>query len=295
MQDSHSRSFAQILIALGGVISLAGCQEVEPKADEPAAITPSETLTKISVPTPPPAAMPPTVEVAGLASCQSNSGLATVLARIADGADADDSGDISKDEAYSSADFMVGGFFFRADANTDGTISPAEGKAVREELVLRYPSTGFLLRQSAGEQAQSSLGTLAELLDVKYGKSISASETRRAAHLVVDQVFLRADSDKDGKLTIAEARSASWEGVKAVGRAAFQATDENSDNKLSLEEFRSALDAPSKVAFEVSDADHDGTLTESEAAIAMSRVVSRLWIPEEKAPNSPAVAKVKVP
>lgn len=288
MQSNRSRSFKRTLIALGGVISLASCQRAEPKADEPAAAPQSETPAKAAVASPPPAAAtPPAVEVAGLASCQSNAEVGTVLSRIADAADADGNGEISKDEAYSSADFMVGGFFFRADANADGSISPEEGKAARKELMLRYPSVGFLLRQGGGEQTQRSLGDLAELLDVEYGKSVSASEMRRAAHMIVDQVVLRVDGDKNGSLTTAEARGAAWQGVRALGRAAFQATDQNRDSKLSLDEFRAALDAPTKVAFELSDANHDGALSESEAAGAMARVASRLWIPAEKAPVIP--------
>ena len=78
-----------------------------------------------------------------------------------------------------------------------------------------------------------------------------------------------ADTNKDGVITVAEARTAAWEGARSLGQAAFKAADGDRSGGLSLQEFQSALQASADAAFRMSDANGDGQLTEDEAATAM--------------------------
>lgn len=291
MTSSIIRNCTHTLLIIGTTATVWGCQRWgDAQSDNAPSPTPHSDA---SAPTSAAGEKPtlPAIEISGLASCQPSANLTDALSRTIDVADADGNGEISKDEAYSSADFLVGGFFFSADTNGDGSISPAEGKAARKTLMARYPSLGYLLRQTGGATAVGqSAGSLAELLDIDYAKPVSAAELRSAGHLLVDQVFAHADSDKNGSLTVAEARAASLRGVHALGHAAFQSTDHNHDGKIDLEEFRSALEAPAKVAFELSDQNRDGALTEGEGALAISRLVSHLWLPPSEATSQPPVA-----
>jgi|GEM_PF-2077741 len=264
------------------IIALAGCQRTDTRFEPEARDTPPNTQAK-----PDDRAQartevaPVAVDMGGLANCQPVAEVGTAVARAVDVADADGDGKISKEEAYSSIDLLVGGFFFRSDSNLDGTITPQEARSARAELTDRFPALGAFLTQVGGTD-QKPLARLAELLNVDYGQPVTAREMRDAAHQAVDSLYRFADRDKDGNLTSLEARTASWEGARSLGHAAFQSTDTNRDGKLNLEEFRAALDAPTRLAFNASDRNNDGALTETEAAVAMSRFVRSLGLPISK-------------
>src|SRR5919199_709639 len=54
-------------------------------------------------------------------------------------ADENNDGQISQKEAIDTGNSLVGGFFFRADANGDGVLTPEEARAAREQLFQQQP------------------------------------------------------------------------------------------------------------------------------------------------------------
>jgi Ca2+-binding EF-hand superfamily protein len=212
-------------------------------------------------------------------SCEPSAELSGMVSRFAATADANGDGRIDKQEAYSSADFLVGGFFFRADADNDGTISPEEGRSARSELAARHPQLALAIKTMAGPDAAATTSRLAEVLGVDYGKPVNSKELREIGHQAVDQLFATADRDKNGSLTRAEAEEAGRERLRMTAQATFKAADENQDQKVVLEEFRAALERPVRQAFELADINKDGSLTTAEAADAARAVLQRLGAP----------------
>jgi Ca2+-binding EF-hand superfamily protein len=214
-----------------------------------------------------------------------------MVGRFAATADANGDGRIDKDEAYSGADFLVGGFFFRADANNDGAISPEEGRSARSELAARHPQLALAIKTMAGPDAAAATSHLAEVLGVDYGKPVSSKQLREMGHQAVDQLFTVADRDKNGALTRAEAEEAARERLRMTAQATFKAADENQDQKVALDEFRTALERPVRQAFELADLNKDGSLTTAEAADAARAVLQRLGAPapaDQAKPGSPS-------
>lgn len=197
-------------------------------------------------------------------------------------ADADGNGNISRQEAQSFTNFLLGGFFFRADTDGSGVVTPEEGRAARTEFMNQHPGVATLLSQARTATGQSPFKALANILDVEYGKPLSADDARQAARAALDDLFRVTDGDRDGTITPAEARAASWQGARALEQQAFRAGDTNNDGKLTLEEFQGAVNQTAKFAFDAADANDNRQLTEEEAAVAMGSVVRRLGIPEAR-------------
>jgi len=214
-----------------------------------------------------------------LVACRPGAEVEETAARLMDLADANGDGKISKEETRGLTNFIIGGFFFRADANGDGTVTPEEGKQARAELESRYPAMASLFRSVRNATGRSPFSTIAALLDVNHGKPLAMAEARDVARAAVDDLYAVADADRDGVITLAEARSVAWQGARALGQAAFQAADTDRDKSLSVQEFQGALQASAKTAFAMADANNDGKLTEDEAASAMSRITGMLGVP----------------
>src|ERR1700689_4775863 len=53
--------------------------------------------------------------------------------------DENNDGQISQKEATDAGNLMVGGFFFRADANGDGVISKDEARAAKDAFLSQHP------------------------------------------------------------------------------------------------------------------------------------------------------------
>src|SRR5439155_15599767 len=63
-------------------------------------------------------------------------------------ADTNNDGQISQKEAVDVGNLLVGGFFFRADANGDGTLTPEEARAARESLFQQQPLLRYVLQKA---------------------------------------------------------------------------------------------------------------------------------------------------
>jgi Ca2+-binding EF-hand superfamily protein len=267
--------------------------------DEPAPRTVTENAPVTAPAAAPSAAMPRDTETAAVtvpyvATCEPSAELSGMLTRLSATADANGDGRIDKQEAYSSADFLVGGFFFRADTNNDGTISPEEGRTARSELAARHPQLAMTVKTMAGPDPSATTSRLADMLGVDYGEPVSSKQLRDMGHQAVDQLFEMADRDKNGSLTRAEVEEAGRERMRTAAQATFSAADANNDQKVALDEFRAALERPVRQAFELADANKDGSLTTAEAAEAARAILQRLGAPiqaEEAKPGTTSSAK----
>ena len=224
--------------------------------------------------------MPASVMVAGVASCQPTSEVTSLASRAMALADADGNGQVSREEAESMVNLVLGGAFFRADQNGDGKITPEEGRAARNALLKEHPAVADLLARARESTGATPFKSLAQLLDVNYGKTLSLTDARNAADTAVTDLFKMADTNKDGTISRQEALAAANEGAEAVGEKAFAAADTNHDHFLSEAEFQAAAAGSLKAVFEMFDTNKDGKLTESEAAAAINAAGLRMGIPE---------------
>lgn len=238
-------------------------QPVTRAGEQPGAASPAS---------PGPGRMQAETRVGTFISCRPGAEVEETASRLVEMADINGDGRVSKEEAQSMTSFVVGGFFFRADADGNGVVTPQEGRQARVELMNQHPEIASLLRTVRTTTGQSPFATLANLVDVEYGQPLTITEARDAARGAVNDLFSVVDTNKDGMITAAEARSAAWDGARAVGRAAFQAADTDRNGTLSEEELQAAMRTAATAAFKLSDANNDGKLTEEEAAVAMSRL-----------------------
>jgi Ca2+-binding EF-hand superfamily protein len=182
---------------------------------------------------------------------------------------ADSNGDrkISREEATSALNFVVGGFFFRADADGDGKITVQERRQARADFAKHHPELESLMVAFA---KSAPVETLANSLDANIDQTIDLKQTRSTIRGAVDGIFDAVDKNSDDIITVDEADRGFNVGAAALGRAAFAKADADNDGNMTLKEFQSSLEGPLKRAFETADANDDGTLTGDEAA-------STLW------------------
>jgi Ca2+-binding EF-hand superfamily protein len=80
----------------------------------------------------------------------------------------------------------------------------------------------------------------------------------------VQEEFKKLDTDKNGQLSLAEFRAAAKVGTKASPEEALQRLDTNKDGRISAAEFK----ANTLASYDKVDANHDGKITQDEAAKA---------------------------
>lgn len=218
----------------------------------------------------------------GLATCYPGAAVMTTIDRMANLADANGDGAVSKDEATALTNFVVGGAFFRADENADGTITPEEGRELRREFMNRSPSLEALLRSARGSE-QKPLAAIADWANIDYGKPLKIDEARNAARELVGEIFAMVDDDKNGSIDQSEVRAAGQEGARALGRSAFAAADRNNDGALTKQELGWLVEQPVTRAFELSDADRNGRLSMDEASAALQQLSRWVGLPAAEA------------
>jgi Ca2+-binding EF-hand superfamily protein len=218
------------------------------------------------------------VTIGDLAQCQPSVEVSSTVARLVELADTNSNGQVSRDEARSGLNFLLGGLFFRADENADGKITPEEGRKVRTEFDQTHPAVSALLKQVRESTGKSPFQTIAQLVDIDYGETVTIEDARASARSALDDLFRVADGDKNDVITRQEAITASWDGVRSLGRQAFSAADANRDGHLTASEFESAMTHSAKAVFSLADANNDGRLTEKEAAMAMNTAAGQLGV-----------------
>ncbi len=263
------------------LLPLLGCDSTSPAAAETRHKAEGEPKTSAATPGENSAShSSPAIHLGSYASCRPGAQVSAALDRLVEFADPNGDGNVTRGEAASAANFLVGGFFFRADENGDGTVTPAEGLQARKDFATAQPIAAGLLRQvERGQGGKSPLARIAHMLDIEYGESVQAEQARQAARSAVGDLFGAADGNRDGTITTEEARAASWKGARSVGEAMFESIDGNRDGQLNVAEFRKSLEAPAGLAFKAADRNADGRLTQDEAGTAIAQVAKQLGVP----------------
>jgi len=187
-------------------------------------------------------------------------------------ADTNHDGQISQKEAIDANNLMVGGFFFEADADGNGSVSADEAKTIREEYFHRNPWMRYavesLQAQRRGQQNNSQpnpLQAAAVLLDSNNDKQIQARELRQIVQTATQTYFAAADTNHDGQLNPSEINAAAAGAVRSVSQLAFQQADSDNNGQLSRDEYDKSIVQPANAVFQIMDLNHDGQLSTEEA------------------------------
>jgi len=216
-------------------------------------------------------------------------------------ADTNNDNRISQKEAIDAGNLLAGGFFFRADANGDGTVTPAEWAAARESLFNQRPLLRFIFERSKDEidrqggvqvpVNQPGGGTqkldLKSLLDTNHDGNYTAAEVRQAVQNSVQTLFMVADRNGDAQLDPVEVNQAILEIARTAVQTAFNTADTDRNGAVSQDEFDKAITNPAHVLFRILDANNDGQISQDEMRSGMQTVMQEfkaMNVPE--APNS---------
>jgi len=215
-------------------------------------------------------------------------------------ADVNHDGQISQREATDANNLLVGGFFFAADADGNGTVTQEEARRIRDTYLNQNPWTRYIVESMVAQQRNQNkqnsnqgnqanpLQGLASILDANSDKQIQAQELRQMVQTVTQSFFAAADTNRDGQMSPSEVNAAVAGGVRAMAQASFQQADDDHNNQISRGEFDKAIVQPANAVFQILDLNHDGQLSQQElqqierAAISQIRV---LQMPEPA--NSP--------
>jgi Ca2+-binding EF-hand superfamily protein len=221
-------------------------------------------------------------------------------------ADTNNDGQISQKEAIDVGNLLVGGFFFRADANGDGVLSPDEARQARESLFTQQPLLRFIVERAkptnpprgnqpafgetpndaaskARNLAADPAGTIRNLLDTNHDQKLEATELRQGVQTAVQALFLMADTDQNGQLTPYELNAAVGEVAKSAVQSIFQAADTDRNGALSQDEYDKALAEPVHAVFRILDANGDNQLSFEEIQRAeriLADQLQRLGVPD---------------
>ena len=199
-------------------------------------------------------------------------------------ADTNNDNRISQKEAVDAGNLLAGGFFFRADTNGDGTVTPDESRAAREALFNQKPLLRFIFQRGesaineqagAGAVKQGKMN-LMNVLDTNHDGNFSASELRQAVQTTVQSLFLTADRNGDGQLDPAEVNQAVIDMGRTAVQTAFNAADTDNNGAVSQAEFDKAILNPAHVLFKIFDTNNDGQISPDEMRSGMQILVREL-------------------
>jgi len=204
-------------------------------------------------------------------------------------ADDNNDGQISQQEAIDVGNLVVGGYFFRADANGDGTVSRDEMRTARDKILAEKPILRVIARRAqnrpnaAGGNAPNAAATannaaqgVLSLLDSNNDGNVQANEMKQLIQTTVQSTFAAADTNRDGQLSPSEVNAAVVGMARSAGQAAFQRADANNDNQLSRDEFDRALIEPANTVFQIIDANGDGNISAQEYQAAQRFIGSQV-------------------
>ncbi|WP_165221263.1 EF-hand domain-containing protein [Aquisphaera insulae] len=207
-------------------------------------------------------------------------------------ADTNNDNQISQKEAIDAGNLLAGGFFFRADANGDGTVTKAEADAAREALYAQKPLLRFVLERGKAEiNNQAAQGVAPKpvnvfgVFDSNSDGNISATELRQAVQTSIQGLFTVADKNADNQLDVAEVNQAVVDAGRTGIQAAFNSADADKNGAVSQEEFDRAIINPAHVMFRILDANNDNQISQDEL-----RSGSQLLLREFKAMRVPEPA-----
>jgi len=209
--------------------------------------------------------------------------------------DVNHDGQISQKEAIDANNMLVGGFFFEADADGNGSVSPEEAARLREEYFHQNPWARYVVESVRAQQKNpqnnsqpNPLREIATLLDSNSDKQIQAKELRQMVQSITQTYFTAADSNHDGQMSPSEVNAALAGGIRSMGQFAFQQADTDNNSQLSRAEYDKAIVQPANMVFQILDLNHDGQLSQQEAQQTEQVILSQvrmLQLPEPA--NSP--------
>jgi len=211
-------------------------------------------------------------------------------------ADVNHDGQISLQEATDANNLLVGGFFFRADADGNGVVTQEEAKTEIDRYLNQNPWLKYAadsLRAEGQKNRQNSnqanpIQGLEALLDTNNDKQIQASELRQIVQTATQTVFAAADTNRDGQMSPSELNAAVAGGARAIAQASFQRADLDNNGQLSREEYDKAIVEPANVAFQILDMNKDGQISPQEAQQVERAVLSQIRMAQMPEPaNSP--------
>jgi len=200
-------------------------------------------------------------------------------------ADENNDNQISQKEAVDAGNLIVGAFFFRADANGDGSLTQEEVRSARDAFLKEKPWLKYMVetvrsdKESNKNDSSNSgnlTGSLFATFDSNSDKKLEASEVREGIKSTTQGLFATADTNRDGQLTTTEVNAAIAGAGKTLADAAFRKADKDSDGTLSEKEFEDALRQPVHAAFIVADLNHDGKISQEEVTRLRQVLVSKL-------------------
>jgi len=211
-------------------------------------------------------------------------------------ADENNDGQISQKEAIDAGNLLVGGFFFRADKDGNGTLTQDEAREAREAFMNSKPWLRYVIDTAKANQPQGGnatanrnmLAAVAGAFDTNNDKQLQAAELRAAVQTAVQGAFSAADTNRDGQVSQTEVNAAMAGFARQAAQASFRQADSDGNGQISQAEFEKAIVEPARVAFKVMDLNHDGQISQEEAQTARQVVISKLRsmnLPE--ASNSP--------
>ncbi len=214
-------------------------------------------------------------------------------------ADANHDGLVSQQEAIDTNDLLVGGFFFRADADGNGVVTEAEAKAVVDKYLDQNPWLRYVVQsvqnQTKAKQTDGQYGAqpmsfqgIVTLIDTNNDKQIQATELRQIVQTLTQSYFAAADTNRDGQMSPSEVNAAVAGIAKSIGQQTFQQADTDHNGQLSRAEYDKAIVEPANIIFAIVDLNHDGQLSQQETDQIGRVLVSelrRMQVPEPS--NSP--------
>ena len=151
--------------------------------------------------------------------------------------DENNDGQISQKEAVDAGNLAVGGLFFRADANGDGTVTKAEADQARDSLLTQKPMVRFLIERDqdgpAGRQQPRPWDQSGRRCSWAWSipTMMATSRPPRSGPGGPDGrdqgLFAAADTNRDGLMSPVEVNAAIAGAVKAAQKASFAAADGN--------------------------------------------------------------------
>jgi Ca2+-binding EF-hand superfamily protein len=195
---------------------------------------------------------------------------------------------ISQKEAVDAGNLIAGGFFFRADANGDGTLTRDEVQTAREALFNQKPVLRIIFQRGKAEidrqakdpasanQANVAKQTVSNLIDPNHDGNLSAPEVRQAVQTSVQSLFLMSDRNGDGQISPDEVNQAVVEVGRQAVQTAFNAADTDNNGAISEAEFDKALLGPAHLIFGIVDANKDKQLSVAEIQSSTATVMREL-------------------
>lgn len=196
--------------------------------------------------------------------------------KLFDMADINNDGELTRREAVGATNFLIGGFFARADENGNGVVTPDEARDMRTAILNQRPmlrTAVEALKQGTGD---SPFKAIAQILDIDYGQPVTAEEARRAAREAVNVAFAGLDVNRDDRLTSTELKVGVSTLTAAATDAAFKSADKDTTGDISLNEFEAALLIPARTVFAMADKNDDRKLSPEEARQATLLILHQL-------------------